>query len=116
MLEDEIYDIVGKRIRNYRRKSGYSQEALAKKAGLFPVYLGQIERGESKASLRSIFKIATALEMPLEILFENIIQNEKDVETISFEAYELIDSLTVKEQRAMIKLIKEIIEYRKFGE
>ncbi|MDI7818065.1 helix-turn-helix transcriptional regulator [Clostridioides difficile] len=116
MLEDKIYDIIGKRIRNYRKRAGYSQEVLAKKAGLFPAYLGQIERGESKASLRSIFKIATALEMPLEILFENIIQNEKDNDTISFEAYDLIDSLTVKEQKAIVKLLKEIIQYRKLEE
>ncbi|HID9563042.1 TPA: helix-turn-helix domain-containing protein [Clostridioides difficile] len=55
MLEEQIYAIIGKRIRNYRKRAGYSQEALAKKAGLFHAYLGQIERGESKASLRSIF-------------------------------------------------------------
>ncbi|CCL32483.1 TPA: helix-turn-helix domain-containing protein [Clostridioides difficile] len=116
MLEEQIYAIIGKRIRNYRKRAGYSQEALAKKAGLFHAYLGQIERGESKASLRSIFKIANALEMPLEILFENIIQNEKDPETLSSEAYELIDSLTSKEQKAIIKLLKEIIEYRKLEE
>lgn len=114
--EDEIYNVIGKRIRNYRRKAGYNQNTLAKKTGLFPDYIGQIERGESKASLRSIFKIANALEIPLEVLFENIIQNENDVETLSSEAYELIDSLTVKEQKAIIRLIKEIIEYRKFEE
>ncbi|MCC0726743.1 helix-turn-helix domain-containing protein [Clostridioides sp. ZZV14-6045] len=116
MLEDQIYTIIGKRIRNYRKRAGYSQEILAKKAGLFHAYLGQIERGESKASLRSIFKIANALEMPLEILFENIIHNEKDSETLSSEAYEIIDSLTAKEQKEIIKLLKEIIEYRKFEE
>lgn len=113
MLEDEIYIIVGKRIRNYRKRTGYSQEMLAEKAGLFSAYIGQVERGESKASLRSIFKIANALEMPLEILFENIIHNEDETETLTSEAYELIDNLTVKEQKAIIKLIKEIIEYRK---
>ncbi|WP_227845344.1 helix-turn-helix domain-containing protein [Clostridioides sp. ES-S-0145-01] len=116
MLDDQIYVIIGKRIRNYRKRAGYSQEALAKKAGLFYAYLGQIERGESKASLRSIFKIATALEMPLEILFENIIKNETDTETLSAEAYDLIDGLTIKEQKAVIKLLKEIIEYRKLIE
>ncbi|HBG5344036.1 TPA: helix-turn-helix transcriptional regulator [Clostridioides difficile] len=117
MLElDEIYNIIGKRIRNYRRKSGCSQEELARKAELFPTYLGQIERGESKASLRSILKIAGALEMPLEILFENIIQNEEHIDTMSSECYELMDSLTLKEQKFMVKLIKEIIEYRKFKE
>ncbi|MGO0862675.1 selenide, water dikinase SelD, partial [Clostridioides difficile] len=41
MLDDQIYVIIGKRIRNYRKRAGYSQEALAKKAGLFYAYLGQ---------------------------------------------------------------------------
>ncbi|CZR99528.1 anaerobic benzoate catabolism transcriptional regulator [Clostridioides difficile] len=113
MLEsNKIETIIGKRIRNYRKRLKYSQEALSQKAGIFPAYLGQIERGEKRASLNSILKIATALEMPLEILFENIVLNEKHVDTISSQCYELIDGLTLKEQKAILKLLKEIIKYR----
>lgn len=114
MLElDKIESIIGKRIRNQRRRLGYSQDALAKKIDLFPTYIGQIERGERKASLRTILKIANALEMPLEVLFENIIQNENHIDTISSQCYELVDSLELKEQKSILKLLQEIIEYRK---
>ncbi|CZR99527.1 anaerobic benzoate catabolism transcriptional regulator [Clostridioides difficile] len=114
MLElNNIEKIIGKRIRNHRRRLGYSQDVLANKTDLFPAYIGQIERGERRASLRSILKIANALELPLEVLFENIIQNEKYVDTMSSQCYELIDSLTLQEQEAILKLVKEIIDYRK---
>ncbi|HEK4907954.1 TPA: helix-turn-helix transcriptional regulator [Clostridioides difficile] len=113
MLElDKIEVIIGNRIRNYRKRLGYSQEILAQKSGLFHTYIGQIERGERKASLQTILKIANALEMPFEILFENIVLNDKYVDTISSQCYELIDSLTLKEQKAILKLLKDLIEYR----
>ncbi|EMJ4245477.1 helix-turn-helix domain-containing protein [Clostridioides difficile] len=108
---DKIYSIIGKRIRNFRKSLGYSQETLGKKIGVAYTYIGQIERGEKRASFHSLLKIANALELPLEVLFENIILNEKEVETVSSECYELIDALTLKEQKVMLKLIKEIIEY-----
>ncbi|MCC0697246.1 helix-turn-helix domain-containing protein [Clostridioides sp. ES-S-0048-02] len=113
MLEpNKIEIIIGNRIRNYRKRLGYSQDMLAEKADLYPAYIGQIERGEKRASLHSILKIANALEMPLEILFENIILNESHVDTISSQCYELIDGLSAKEQKAMLKLIKDIIKYK----
>ncbi|MCC0697247.1 helix-turn-helix domain-containing protein [Clostridioides sp. ES-S-0048-02] len=113
MLEsNKIETIIGNRIRNYRKRLGYSQETLAEKANLHHTYIGQIERGERSASLHSILKVANVLEIPLEILFENIILNESQVDTIPSQCYELIDKLTLKEQEAILKLIKDIITYR----
>lgn len=108
---DKIYIIIGNRIKNFRKKLGYSQKTLAKKVGVAYTYIGQIERAEKKASFHSLLKIANALEMPLEILLENITLNDDEVETVSSECYELIDALSLKEQKIMLKLIKEIIEY-----
>ncbi|WP_235698748.1 helix-turn-helix domain-containing protein [Clostridioides difficile] len=96
---DKIYIIIGKRIKNFRKKLGYSQKTLAERVGVAYTYIGQIERGEKNASFHSLLKIANALEMPLEILLENIILNDEEVETVSFECYELIDALPLKEQK-----------------
>ncbi|HBH4034440.1 TPA: helix-turn-helix transcriptional regulator [Clostridioides difficile] len=108
---EKIYTIIGKRIKNFRKKLGYSQKTLAEKVGVAYTYVGQVERGEKRASFHSLLKIANALEMPLEILLENIILNDDEVETVSSECYELIDALPIKEQKVMLRLIKEIIEY-----
>ena len=36
--------LIGEAVRKYRRRSGLSQERLAEKADLHPVYVGEVER------------------------------------------------------------------------
>ena len=61
----EISKLIGQRIRNYRTQKNLSQEKLAEAAGCHPTYIGQVERGEKNATLESIEKIASALNIPL---------------------------------------------------
>jgi len=53
--------ILGDAIRQRRDESGMSQEKLAEKASLHPVYIGKIERGEQWISLHALLRIAKAL-------------------------------------------------------
>lgn len=59
----------GKRIRELRKKKGYSQEELADRADLHRTYIGSIERGEQNVSLDNIAKIARALSTRIADLF-----------------------------------------------
>jgi transcriptional regulator with XRE-family HTH domain len=52
---------LGDGIRKHRTNARLSQERLAEKAGLHPVYLGKIERGEQWVSLHALIRIAGAL-------------------------------------------------------
>ena len=52
-IMSEIAKSIGQRIRNYRTKQGLSQEKLAELSGCHPTYIGQLERGEKNATLRS---------------------------------------------------------------
>ena len=54
---------VGKRIKETRLKSGFTQQALAQKACVSNVYLGEIERGVKMPSLNSFIKIVQALDV-----------------------------------------------------
>ncbi|AUS98015.1 transcriptional regulator [Clostridium thermosuccinogenes] len=107
----DIAIIVGERVRHYRNKAGFSQDELAQKAGLHYTYIGQIERGEKNATLESIAKIAYALQVPLEVLFENIVTGNTD-NPFASEAYSLISSLPLTEQKMLLDLIKQIIAYK----
>ena len=107
----EIVKIVGERIRMYRTRKNLSQDALGDIAGLHGKYIGQLERGEKNATLVSIEKVARALELPLEKLFENIVLGETYNANLQ-ECYNLIAPLPDKEQRAMLELIKKAMEYR----
>ena len=60
------------RVRNYRIEKGLSQEKLAELSGCHPTYIGQVERGEKNATLESIEKIASAMNVSLAQLFEKI--------------------------------------------
>jgi len=61
----------GKKVREERLKLGLSQEALAEKAGVHRTYIGMIERAEKNITLENIEKIATALGMRIEDLFNS---------------------------------------------
>lgn len=68
----EIAKTIGQRVRNYRIDKGLSQEKLAELSGCHPTYIGQVERGEKNATLESIEKIASAMNISLAQLFEKI--------------------------------------------
>jgi transcriptional regulator with XRE-family HTH domain len=63
---------VGKTIRRYRTKLGWSQEKLAEVSGLHWTYIGGIERGERNVALKNIVCIARALKVRPSSLLEDI--------------------------------------------
>ncbi|MDQ2808488.1 MAG: helix-turn-helix domain-containing protein [Chloroflexota bacterium] len=59
----------GRVIRARRTQLGYTQETFADRAGLHRTYVGALERGEQNVSLTNLARIATALDVPLSMLF-----------------------------------------------
>ena len=57
--------ILGDAVRNQRVKAGLSQEKLAEKADLHPVYIGKVERGEQWISLHALLRVAKAMGVRL---------------------------------------------------
>nr|AGF93121.1 protein containing Helix-turn-helix type 3 domain protein [uncultured organism] len=66
----DIVDEFGKRLRELRKSRDLSQEALSREAGLDRTYVGKIERGEKSPSLKTIQKLAEALEVDKTDLFQ----------------------------------------------
>lgn len=60
----------GTTVRQLRLERKWSQEDLAEQAGLHRNYVGGIERGERNAGLDNVHRIAAALEIRPEKLFE----------------------------------------------
>lgn len=61
----EISKEVGKRVRLYRQKRGWTQEQLAFEADLHRAYVGQIERGEKAIGIENLQKIAKTLNVKM---------------------------------------------------
>ena len=109
----DITKILGKRIRNYRTAMGLSQEKLAELSGCHPTYIGQIERGEKNATIESIEKIATALNISLSKLFEELGAKEDGAQNIPLECYEFVSEKTKEEQKQIYQILMEIDKYKK---
>ncbi len=103
---------LGKRIRSYRLKQGLSQERLAEYSGCHPTYIGQIERGEKNATMDSIERICTALNISMSELFDKISSHECDETAIPLKCYELLLTKTKNDQQRLYNILLEIEKYR----
>ena len=108
----DITKILGQRIRNYRTAKGLSQEKLAELSGCHPAYIGQIERGEKNATIESIEKISSALDVSLSKLFEKLDAENCTARSIPLECYELVSAKSKSEQEQMLRILIEIEKYK----
>lgn len=106
----DIAKIIGQRIRNYRTQKGLSQEKLAELAGCHPTYIGQLERGEKNATLESVEKIASAMDISLSELFDKL--GKSGSNNIAAKCYDLVASKNEAEQKHLYKMLQEMDKYK----
>ena len=70
MVEIEFYKLLGKRIKTLRENAYLTQEKLAEKAGISLDYLDKIEVSINKPGIKTILKLANALDIPIKEFFE----------------------------------------------
>lgn len=69
---------IGNRIRNLRLSKGKTMINLAHDCEMEYIQLSRIERGQINTTIFQLYKIAQALEVDLQFLFENF-ENEIDL-------------------------------------
>ena len=106
-----ISKLIGQRIRNYRNQQKLSQEKLAEISGCHPTYVGQVERGEKNATLESIEKIASALNIPLSQLFEKLGDGDAS-NSIPLKCYEFLSAKTKPDQEHLYRMLVEMDKYK----
>ncbi|NOQ84543.1 MAG: response regulator [Myxococcales bacterium] len=67
--EENLHRVIGETIRGLRKDRGLTLKQMARRTGLSVSLLSQIERAESSASISSLYKIATALDVRIQDLF-----------------------------------------------
>lgn len=63
---DETLDKIGDRLREERTKAGISQRELARRLGLSASMISQLESGQSKPSVGTLYAIVTELNLSLD--------------------------------------------------
>lgn len=72
MFENEAVSVdVGERLRAMRNQRGLSLRALAHKSGLSANALSNIERGQTSATVSTLYKVADALGVSITAFFES---------------------------------------------
>jgi CheY-like chemotaxis protein/DNA-binding Xre family transcriptional regulator len=91
----DVQKTFGSSVRAWRTRRGISQEELAGRAGLHRTYVCDIERGARNVSLKSIEKLARALEISLSMLFDYS-RGSAD-QTAQTSAHSIVDILFVED-------------------
>jgi transcriptional regulator with XRE-family HTH domain len=61
--------LIGDRLRNFREAKNLSQGHIEKRTGLLRCYISRVENGHTVPAMKTLEKMARALEMPLYQLF-----------------------------------------------
>ena len=71
-METRLNQVVGGRLRERRSAAGLTLKQLANRTGLSVSLISQIELGKSAASMSTLHKLATALQIRMTYFFETI--------------------------------------------
>ena len=97
---NEKIDGIGDRLRTERTEAGISQRELARRLGLSPSLISQIESGLSKPSVKTLYAIVTELGLSL----DRILRGGQFEQSGNSSASTSVESVVRPEQRKAIDL------------
>ncbi len=99
---------LGVRIKELRKRAGFSQEDLAESVGIDGKYVSRIEVGKRSPSLETLFHIADALAVDVHELFDF---SHHDAEEVSPKGIEKYIKGANKEQLQLIYKLVRAVRY-----
>lgn len=102
---DDIYKLVGKRVRAERLSANLTMEALAERAGISPGFIAHIERGQKFPTIRTIERIAQALNLDISELISEPTLPEKLNPAIT-KILRLLKEKSARQQNLILELVK----------
>src|SRR3954452_15801687 len=67
---EAVMDNLGSRLKSVRLKAGWTLRELARKAGVSPSFVSQIENGKSQPSVATLYVFAQLLDVSIDELFD----------------------------------------------
>jgi transcriptional regulator with XRE-family HTH domain len=69
--QNELRDVIGRRLAALRAEQGLSVSKLARAVGVSPSAVSQIERGQARPSVATLFALSRALNVPTDAFFDD---------------------------------------------
>ncbi|PFH92638.1 helix-turn-helix transcriptional regulator [Bacillus sp. AFS088145] len=111
----EFLNLVGTKVRYFRKLNGLTQEELAEKADVHYTYIGGIERGERNISLETLEKICIALNVSPSLIFHqdslSFSANDLDRGWLLKLHIELLESRSTKEIMLIHETVQRIVNF-----
>lgn len=105
------YTVIGKRIRRIRKQKLLTQEELAERADVSPVYIRYIEKASRKAKLDTYVRIANALGCTMDVLLQGY-QTSDQIDVSADKLNQLLEDCSQKELQqimAMVVQLKQVL-------
>lgn len=102
-MTDIDYIALGQRIRDLRRKRGFTQEQLAELADLSTPYVSHLERGTKKASLAVLVRLAECLSVTVDQLLTG--NQVTDKAAYYSEVHELLEDCSIRERAVLTEIV-----------
>ena len=99
--------IIGKRIQEYRKKKGITQDELAEIIDISPHYLSALERGVYNIKLSTLVKILNSLDCSADEVFCDVVDKSCAVTTSRLS--EKLSTLPVEEQKKILAVVDTMV-------
>ena len=101
---DVYYNLIGERIKQARKKKGWSQERLSEEIDVTIAYLSRVERGGSQVNLKRLAQIAKVLDTSIETLITGTIPSAEKY--LDKDLYNILLNCTPAKQRLIYNIAK----------
>ena len=112
---ENLPKLIGAKIRKIRTRLGWTQEYLAEKADMDFTSIGAAERGVRNLSLKSLARVADALNVPIEELVrlprDAQISSEKEIAI--HEVRVLLKDMNQEQIKLILEIVKAASDYFK---
>lgn len=99
---------LGKKLREARNKAGLTQEALAEKADIGVMYLGEIERGVKMPSMKIFIKIISTLNISADYVLRDELPSGR--EYVLDDVTEKLSKLTPQQRKGAVEILDAYIK------
>lgn len=99
---------IGRRIQQYRKKKGLTQEQLAEKVGLSTNYISAVERGVNQLNLDKLIDVINILECSANEIFVDVLNNGYEIKSSLLS--EQISKLSKDEQERIFAVVQTLVD------
>jgi len=104
---DDIYGVLGRRIREERQAAGWTLEQLGERAGITGAFVAHIEAGRKHGTLETVAKIARALDLqPADLLRVPLKSGAGKDALYLRQLARLIKDKTPRQKQALLEVLK----------